>query len=136
MALAPEIGAAGVMAGGDMLTSLANSIFNTRDTGRLKRLAEYLRSRMGRDVLPGGEQELMVQRNMAAMAPQLNQQAESIAKRSNLDSGVAQGALMDRIFPSQMAMRNDLAMKNIELSQGNDARIQALLAQIESAIAG
>ena len=136
MAINPAIGAAAITGGGDFLTSLASQIFNTRDTSRLERLAEYLRSRLGQQAIPQGQQELMATRSWASMAPQMNRQAEQIAQRTNLDSGVAQGALMDRIWPTQMGIRNDLAMKNLELNNQNDARIQALLAQIESAIAG
>lgn len=132
----PMIGAAAITGGGDFLTTLAGQLFNTRDTSRLERLAAYLKSRLGQQAIPQGEQELMATRSWASMAPQMNKYAESVGQRLNLDSGVAQGALMDRIWPTQMGIRNDLAMKNIELTGQNDARIQALLAQIESAIAG
>lgn len=136
MAINPTVGAAGIAAGGDLLTSLASAIFSSRDTGRLKRLAEYLRSRLGQSAISPAEQEGIVTRNQAAMAPQLNQYAEGLNRRLNLDSGVAQGVLADRIFPTQMALRNDLSMKNLEMTNQNDAQIRALLAQLESSIAG
>jgi len=99
--------------GGDLFKALG-SLLGGESEGekRAKKTFKMAQNRLGQSPLDPNQ---YLADFMRSMVPEWNQQGENIAKRTGLDSGVAQGAIIDAIQPDlarfmfQANIQNDMA---------------------------
>lgn len=116
----PVIGASLINAGAGFAGSLADQIFKSGDVKRKERFLKWLQSRMGQDVMGQGEQDRIFSSLWRASQPQRNTMAEGIARRLNLDSGVAQGELANMNMSQEWGFRAQLAQLAAQMKAQRD----------------
>jgi len=127
----------GVVTGGaNVLESLAARLFDTRDPERIKRLIAWMKERMGRDVISRGEQGRLSQQMFMAGAPERSRFAEGVNRRLDLDSGLAQQALMRNMASQRYAGDVELGLLNKRLTSQRDRTYMPTIAQLEAQIYG
>lgn len=124
------LGYAGLSAGADFAESLAKRIFGSGDRNRILRFAAMLRSRLGTDVISPSRQREIVDRLYASSFGERNRLGESINRRLNLDSGVAQGALGEQAQGQLLGYGANLALENEQLKASRDSQYNQLLTSI------
>jgi hypothetical protein len=117
------LGAAGSLIGG------IGSLLQGPSWGdkKAKEVYSMAQNRMGQSPL---QPEQYLAEFMRANAPRFNQQAEGIARRLNLDSGVAQGEMTQQQQPAIASFMLQAKQRNDELKFQNDNNLMALMAQL------
>lgn len=119
---------AGISAGGALLGGLAG-LFKGESWGdkQAKNLYNMAQNRMGQSVL---QPEQYLAEYMRSQAPRWNQQGEAIGRRLNLDSGVAQGEMINAQQPTIANFMLQAKQRGDELKFQNDNMLLSLMAQL------
>lgn len=118
--------------GGSVLGGLAG-LFRGESEGsrKARRVFNLAQNRLGQSILDPDQYMMDYYR---AMAPQWNRAGEDIGRRLGMDSGVARGAMIDRIQPSLAQMMFQLKSRNDELMSSRDSQLLQLMGGLTSAI--
>lgn len=118
----PLVQASGLGMGANLLGGLADAFSGPSEAEkRSKQMYQMGMSEMNsnRDVI---NPLAATQRAWNASMPMINKHAQSIGRRLNLDSGQAQGAITEQMYPQYMQMYNQNAMTN-DLEKENRRRM-------------
>lgn len=122
----PVIAPALIEGGSELLETLLGRLFGRGDRRRLRRFIERLEGQVGRPGFTGGEQQQLRSQMFRSVLPSLRGEAETIARRTNLDTGVARGAILDKLFPIQQGIERDITFRSKAIQEARDRQLRGL----------
>lgn len=122
-----DFGTMGLMSlGGNLLGGVAGLLAGeTEQEKRGKKVFRLAENRLGQDVLNPDQYLADFYRSQV---PEWNRMGENVGKRLGLDSGVAQGAMIDMIQPSIAKFMMNAKMQNDMLTSQQDSMLLSLMA--------
>lgn len=124
-----------VIAGGaSVIGSLAESVLNSRDPERIKRLIAFLRSRIGQGGIPQPEQARLSQQIFRSGSAARGRSTEAVNRRLGLESGFAQGEILRNLESDRFGASRDIALQSQRQGFQSDQANLALIARLEQAI--